>query len=63
MREGPYASAWFAHRDERGRLTGIEMRGPNYRGFSEDGNKTLFRLQPGSEPSTRLPCWRRRSTP
>ena len=54
VREGPYASAWFAHRDERGGLTGIEMRGPNYRGFSEDGNKTLFRLQPGSEPPTRL---------
>ena len=54
LREGPYASAWFAHRDERGGLTGIEMRGPNYRGFSEDGNKTLFRLQPGSEPPTRL---------
>lgn len=54
VREGPYASAWFAHRDEKGVLTGIEMRGPNYRGFSEDGDKTLFRLQPGSEPPTRL---------
>ena len=54
VREGPYASAWFAHRDERGGLTGIEMRGPNYRGFSEDGTKTLFRLQPGSEAPTRL---------
>jgi len=55
VREGPYASAWFAHRDERGGLTGIEMRGPNYRGFSEDGNKTLFRLQPrGSDAPTRL---------
>ena len=54
VREGPYASAWFAHRDERGGLTGIEMRGPNYRGFSEDGAKTLFRLQPSSEPPTRL---------
>ncbi len=54
VREGPYASAWFAHRDGKGTLTGIEMRGPNYRGFSEDGDKTLFRLQPGSQPPTRL---------
>ncbi len=54
VREGPYASAWFAHRDGEGTLTGIEMRGPNYRGFSEDGDKTLFRLQPGLEPPTRL---------
>jgi len=54
VREGPYASAWFAHRDGEGTLTGIEMRGPNYRGFSEDGDKTLFRLQPGSQPPTRL---------
>jgi Protein of unknown function (DUF3991) len=27
IREGPPASAWFAHRDAAGRLTGIEMRG------------------------------------
>ena len=54
VREGPYASAWFAHRDGDGALSGIEMRGPNYRGFSEDGDKTLFRLQPGTEPPTRL---------
>ena len=54
LREGPYGSAWFAHRDEKGVLSGIEMRGPNFRGFSEDGDKTLFRLQPGKEPPTRL---------
>ena len=54
LREGPYASAWFAHRDAAGALTGIEMRGPNYRGFSVDGDKTLFRLQLGSEAPTRL---------
>ena len=39
LREGPYASAWFAHRDGAGTLTGIEMRGPTYRGFSTDGDK------------------------
>lgn len=54
LREGPYASAWFAHRDGEGALTGIEMRGPNYRGFSADGDKSLFRLQPGTEPPSRL---------
>jgi hypothetical protein len=47
VREGPYGSAWFAHRTNDGRLTGIEMRGPHYRGFSPTGAKTLFRL-PGS---------------
>jgi hypothetical protein len=47
VREGPYGSAWFAHRANDGRLTGIEMRGPHYRGFSPNGAKILFRL-PGS---------------
>jgi len=46
VREGPYASAWFGHRDHGGQLTGIEMRGPDYRGFSPGGDKTLFRLPP-----------------
>jgi hypothetical protein len=54
LRDGPYASAWFAHRDADDQVTGIEMRGPNYRGFSRDGDKTLFRLQPGHEAPTRL---------
>jgi hypothetical protein len=49
LREGPYASAWFAHTDHDGRLTGIEMRGPDYRCFSPGGKKTLFRL-PGHFP-------------
>ena len=44
LREGPHATAWFAHTDHDGGMTGIEMRGPNYRGFSPGGNKTLFRL-------------------
>ena len=26
VKEGPHASAWFAHRDHEGRLTGIEIR-------------------------------------
>jgi len=44
VREGPRGSAWFAHRDGAGVLTGIEMRGGDYRNFSAGGGKTLFRL-------------------
>jgi hypothetical protein len=47
IREGPRGSAWFAHRDGIGRLTGIEMRGPAWRGFSAGGEKTLFRFAGG----------------
>jgi hypothetical protein len=47
VREGPRGSAWFAHRDAAGRLTGIEMRGPGWRKFSAGGEKTLFRLSAG----------------
>ena len=58
VREGPCGSAWFAHRDTAGGIAGIEMRGPDYRGFSAGGAKTLFRLpgQPASDatPATRL---------
>jgi hypothetical protein len=43
IREGPYGSAWFAHR-VGGEITGIEMRGPNWRNFSKGGDKTLFRF-------------------
>ena len=52
VREGPRDSAWFAHRDNTGVLTGIEMRGSNYRNFSAGGGKALFRLPggPGSLP-------------
>jgi hypothetical protein len=47
IREGPHGSAWFAHRDSAGLLTGIEMRGPDYRNFSAGGDKTLFLLPGG----------------
>lgn len=57
LREGPQASAWFAHRDHEGRLTGIESRGPEYRGFSSGGDKTLFRL-PGAQPGAATPVTR-----
>ena len=54
VREGPYSSAWFAHRDLNGTLTGVEMRGPDFRGFSEDGSKSLFRFQLGRDAPTRI---------
>jgi len=47
IREGPRGSAWFAHRDGAGLLTGIEMRGRAWRTFSAGGEKTLFRLPGG----------------
>lgn len=54
VREGPCGSAWFAHRDHAGVLTGIEMRGPDWRGFSAETDKTLFRLPGGTGLLTRL---------
>jgi Toprim-like/Protein of unknown function (DUF3991) len=54
IREGPRGSAWFAHRDAKGILTGIEMRGPDYRNFSAGGGKTLFRLPGGPGRLTRV---------
>jgi hypothetical protein len=47
IREGPDGSAWFAHTHHDGRLSGIEMRRPRWRGFSAEGEKSLFGL-PGS---------------
>jgi Protein of unknown function (DUF3991)/Toprim-like len=54
IREGPRGSAWFAHRDGAGQLTGIEMRGPAWRKFSAGGEKTLFRLPGGPGPLPRV---------
>jgi hypothetical protein len=54
LREGPHGSAWFAHRDGAGLLTGIEMRGPAWRNFSAGGGKTLFRLPGGPGHLTRV---------
>ena len=44
LREGVRGTVWFAHRDHAGHLTGIEMRGPAFRGFSRGDTKSLFRL-------------------
>jgi hypothetical protein len=54
IREGPHGSAWFAHRDGMGLLTGIEMRGSDYRNFSAGGGKTLFRLPGGTGRLSRV---------
>lgn len=54
VREGPRGSAWFAHRNHDGRLTGFEMRGPDFRGFSSRGRKSLFRVTAGSGRVRRL---------
>jgi hypothetical protein len=54
VREGPKGSAWFAHRSHDGELTGMEMRGPDWRGFSKGHDKTLFRLPGGTAAPTRL---------
>ena len=54
VREGPHGSAWFAHRDHAGALTGIDMRGPDWRGFSKQSDKSLFRLPGGTGRLTRL---------
>jgi hypothetical protein len=54
IREGPHGSAWFAHWDGAEGLTGIEMRGPDYRNFSAGGGKTLFRLPGGPGRLTRI---------
>ena len=53
VREGPYGSAWFAHRDESGSVSHIEIRGPEFKGAVRGGRKTLFRLAGGRQP-TRL---------
>jgi len=54
VREGPCGSAWFAHRGHAGELTGIDMRGPDWRGFSKQSDKSLFRLPGGTGLLTRL---------
>lgn len=54
IRDGPHGSAWFAHHDDAGRVTGIEIRGPSWRNFSAGAKKTLFRLPGGTGLLPRL---------
>lgn len=44
LREGIYGTVWGAHRTENGDITGWEMRGPQFKGFSKGGDKALFTL-------------------
>jgi len=46
LREGPLGSMWAAHLDSDYGVIGWEERGPEWRGFSTGGSKTLFRLGP-----------------
>ena len=46
LREGRARSAWFAHLDEEGRVTHVDVRGPTYKGSLTGGTKSLFRLPP-----------------
>ena len=54
VREGPYGSAWFAHRDEAGSVTHIEIRGQDFKGSVRGGSKALFRLAGGAQSPMRL---------
>jgi hypothetical protein len=44
LREGIYGTVWMAHRGTNTRVTGWEMRGPRYKGYSKGGGKTLLVL-------------------
>jgi hypothetical protein len=50
LREGPYGSAWFAHRDAAGVVSHVEIRGPRFKGSLAGGHKTLFRLGRAEQP-------------
>jgi hypothetical protein len=54
LREGPYASAWFAHRDGGGVVTHVDVRGPTYKGSLTGGAKTLFLFGPNASRFSRL---------
>jgi len=43
LREGPYGSAWFAHRHGEA-VSHVEICGPAYKGSLAGGHKTLFRF-------------------
>jgi Protein of unknown function (DUF3991)/Toprim-like len=54
LREGPYGSAWFAHRDDANAVTHVEIRGPGFKGSLRGGTKTLFRLSSAGKRHCRL---------
>jgi hypothetical protein len=54
LREGPYGSAWFAHRDDGNTVTHVEIRGPDFKGSLQGGTKSLFRLSRAAPRHSRL---------
>ncbi len=54
LREGPYGSAWFAHRDDANAVTHVEIRGPGFKGSLRGGTKSLFRLSGAGPRHSRL---------
>jgi hypothetical protein len=54
LREGPNASAWFAHRDGAGVVGHVDVRGPSWKGSLTGGAKSLFRLPAHNAPLPRL---------
>jgi Protein of unknown function (DUF3991) len=52
-REGSHGSAWFAHR-LAGKVSHVEIRGPDYKGSLTGGRKTLFRYAPKQARPRRL---------
>lgn len=50
LKEGPKGTAWAAHTNSSGVVTGWEERGPEWRGFSGGGAKTLFSLGASDAP-------------
>ena len=62
VRDGPYGSAWFAHRDDAGVVSHIEIRGPDFKGSVRGGTQDA--VPSARQPATRRgsPSPRRRST-
>jgi hypothetical protein len=54
VREGFYGSGWFAHRDDDGAVSHIEVRGPDFKGSLRGGTKVLFRFGAAAEPPRRM---------
>ena len=54
IRHGACGSAWFAHRDEGGAVSHIEIRGPDFKGSLHGGRKTLFRFRGAPRSLRRL---------
>ena len=54
-RDGPFGSAWFAHRSGDGSVTHVEVRGPDYKGsLTRDENTVPVRLgREGGLPACR----------